>query len=187
MMYKSIITLSLALSLPLAQAQQVSENPELSEQNTTESTERVAATGKELPFQATFGTYVTVAGLSATPANTVVTAETVATLGAHKVYADPGQAKPAVVTQNTIVRNLISGKLAIVTGNISVLTQDVAALNAAALQLGLKPLKSLRNGQVQLLQAGSDVDLLFLKHQLQQVKGVKNVKIDVLDNRYSTR
>jgi hypothetical protein len=183
MMYKSIITLALALSLPLAQAQQVSENPEFSGQDTTESTERVAATGKELPFQATFGTYVTVAGLSATPANTVVNAETVATLGAHTVYANPGQAKPAVVTQNTIVRSLISGKLAIVTGNISVLTQDAEVLNAAALQLGLKPLKSLRNGQLQMLQANSGTDLLKIVKQLKELSGVKIVKLDVLDNR----
>lgn len=181
-MYKSMITLAMALSLPLAQAQQVREIPELATQQVAATTVP-ASQGKELPLQATFGTYVTVAGFSATTADTVLTAETVATLGEQKVYANPAQAKPTVLTQNTVVRNLMSGELAIVTGQLSVLTQNAGALNAAVQQLGLKPLKSLRNGQVQLLQAGAGADLLALKQQLQQISGVKTVKLDVLDRR----
>lgn len=186
-MYKSMITLAMALSLPLAQAQQVREIPELQVQNAAITTEQVTSAGKEQPLQATFGTYVTVAGFSATTADTVLTADTVATLGDHKVYTNPAQGKPAVLTENTVVRNLISGELAIMTGRISVLTQDVAALNAAAAQLGLKPLKSLRKGQLQMLQAGSGADLLALKQQLQQVAGVKAVKLDVLDKRHTAQ
>lgn len=186
-MYKSMITLAMALSLPLAQAQQVREIPELQVQNAALATEQVTGAGKELPLQATFGTYVTVAGFSATTADTVLSADTVATLGEHKVYANPAQAKPAVLTENTVVRNLISGELAIVTGRISVLTQDVSALNAAAAKLGLKPLKSLRKGQLQMLQAGANADLLQLTQQLQQVAGVKTVKLDVLDKRHTAQ
>lgn len=187
MMYKSIFTLALALSLPLANAQQVREIPELTSNNAEVTAETAVAAGKELPLQATFGTYVTVAGFTAASANSVLTADAVATLGEHKVYANPAQAKPAAVTQNTVVRNLISGDLAIVTGRISVLTNDVNALNSAVQKLGLKPLKSLRKGQLQMLQAGANTDLLALTQQLQQLPGVKAVKIDVLDKRHTAQ
>lgn len=186
-MYKSIITMALALSLPLAQAQQVREIPDLQVEEQTVAVEQAAVTGPELPLQATFGTYVTVAGYSATTAETVLSGDAVATLGEHTIFANPAQAKPAVVTANTVVRNLLSGELAIMTGRISVLTQDAAALSAAAQQLGLKPLKSLRKGQLQMLQAGADADLLQLMQQLQQVSGVKTVKLDVLDKRYTAQ
>lgn len=186
-MYKSMMTLAVVLSLPLAQAQQVREIPELQVQNTVTATAQDTAAGTERPLQATFGTYVTVAGFSATTADTVLTADAVTTLGDHKVYANPAQAKPAAVTQNTVVRNLMSGELAIVTGRISVLTQNVAALNTAAAQLGLKPLKSLRQGQLQMLQAGANADLLQLTQQLQHVAGVKTVKLDVLDKRHTAQ
>ncbi len=183
-MYKSIFTLALALSLPQAEAQQVHEIAGLPTQQVTEASVP-AVGGKERPLQPTFGTYVTVAGYSATTADTVLSAETVTTLGEQKVYANPAQAKPQKLTQDTVVRNLMTGELAIVTGRISVLTQNVAALNAALQALGLKPLKSLRNGELQLLQAGADADLLLLKQQLHQIAGVKTVKLDVLDKRYT--
>jgi hypothetical protein len=185
MMYKSMITLAMALSLPLAQAQQVREIPELQVQVVSDTSDTLAATGKAQPLATTFGTYVTVAGYTAGTADLVQNAETVATFGELSVFADPTQAKPAVVTQHTVVRNLISGELAIVTGRISVLTQDAAALNAAVRQLGLKQLKSLRKGQLQMLQASSHADLLALTQQLQKVSGVKTVKLDVLDKRHT--
>lgn len=188
MMYKTIFTLALALNLPLANAQQVREIPELTAGTAAAPAETPAANpGKELPLQTTFGTYVAVAGYSVTTADAVLDAEPVAVLGEQKVYANPAQAKPALLTQNTVVRNLVSGELAIVTGRVSVLTSDVRALNAAAQQLGLKPLKSLRQGQLQMLQAGANADLLALSQQLQQLPGVKAVKLDVLDKRHTAQ
>ncbi|MFN6972405.1 MAG: hypothetical protein ACK4NN_16165 [Rheinheimera sp.] len=182
-MYKSIITLALSLNMPLALAQQSNET--LTMQYVSKSSTPAAPVGKELPLKVTFDSYITVAGFSATTADTVVTAEAVATLGEHKVYANPSQTEPTVVKKNTVVRNLITGDFGIVTGNISVLTKDVVVLNAAALQLGLKPLKSLRNGQLQILQANSDVDLLEIVNKLRGLSGIKTVQLDVLDNRYT--
>lgn len=186
-MYKSIFTLALALTFPLAQAQQVREIPELTPQAAAQSSETVADTREAMPSQATFATYVVVAGYRATTAQSVIDAETVAVLGEQKIYATPSQAEPAVVTQNTVVRNMISGDLAIVTGRISVLTQDVGALNAAIQALGLKPLKTLRKGQLQMFQASANADLLALSQQLEQLPGVKAVKLDVLDKRHTAQ
>lgn len=185
MMYKSILTLAMALSLPMANAQQVREIPELQlTPAVTETANQTNETQNEAQLmQPTFGTYAVVAGFSTTTANSVVNAETVAVLGEQKVYANPAQAKPTQVTQNTVVRNLISGELAIVTGRISVLTKDVKALNSAIQKLGLKPLKSIRKGQLQMLQAGENADLLALAQQLESLPGVKAVKLDVLDKR----
>jgi hypothetical protein len=133
---------------------------------------------------ADFGTYVVQPQFTAVERNGNPIRDVVAEFGSRQVVkaqaAPSGQTKTRVRT-NTVVRNLISGDLGIVTGRLTILTQDSVALANAINSLGLKKLNSINHGTVVIVEAPADADLLAIQTKLKAVSGVRKVKLDVLE------
>jgi hypothetical protein len=133
---------------------------------------------------ADFGTYVVQPQFSAVERNGNPIRNVVAEFGSRRVVAaqaaPSGQTKTRVRT-NTVVRNLISGDLGIVTGHLTILTHDSVALANAINSLGLKKLNSINHGTVVIVEAPADADLLAIQAKLKAVSGVRKVKLDVLE------
>ena len=139
--------------------------------------------------QTTFGVYQMQPALRAVTAEQNSGSQVVEQLGAMQVInsnqaADLTNGK---VQTNTVVRNVLTGELAVVTGRISVLSKDAASVKAVASRLGLKQLHSFNQGKVLMLQAGADTDLLAVTEQLKAISGVTTVRIDVLENKQESR
>lgn len=142
-----------------------------------------AATATSAP-QTTFGVYQLQSAFVAVAADQNDGRQVVEQLGALQVVAQQAPAAASTRVQtNTVVRNVLTGELAVVTGRISVLNSDAAAVKAVANRLGLKQLHSFNKGKVLMLQAGATTDLLAITEQLKAVGGVSKVKIDVLENK----
>jgi hypothetical protein len=86
------------------------------------------------------------------------------------------------VQTNTVVRNLISGDLGVMTGRLTILTNNSATLTDAINALGLKKVKTINHGAVVMVEVPAGVDLLSIQARLKAVIGVREVKLDVLDN-----
>ncbi|RVU33176.1 hypothetical protein EOE67_17740 [Rheinheimera riviphila] len=142
----------------------------------------LAQTAESEP-QTTFGVYQIQPGLVAVTAQNHTDGQVVENVGAMQVINAQQPAATNTVQTNAVVRNVLSGELAVVTGRISVLSNDAAAVKAAATRLGLKQLHSFNKGQVLVLQASANADLLALTAALKQVAGVSKVKLDVLENK----
>ena len=95
--------------------------------------------------------------------------------------ASTRQAAPRVQT-NTVVKNLISGDLGVMTGRLTILTNNSAALRDAINALDLKQVKTINHGAVVMVEAPAGVDLLSIQARLKAIIGVREVKLDVLDN-----
>jgi hypothetical protein len=142
----------------------------------------LAQTAESEP-QTTFGVYQIQPGLVAVTAENTNDRQVVENVGEMQVINVQQPAASNRVQTNVVVRNVLSGELAVVTGRISVLSNDAGAVKAAATRLGLKQLHSFNKGQVLVLQASADADLLALTTALKQVGGVTKVKLDVLENK----
>lgn len=133
---------------------------------------------------ADFGTYVVQPQFSAVERNGNPIQDVVTEFGSRQIVAaqkaPAGQAMPRVQT-NTVVRNLMSGDLGIVTGRLTILTQDPATLTNAINAMGLKQLNSVNRGRVVIVEAPADADLLAIQTKLKAVSGVRKVKLDVLE------
>ncbi len=133
---------------------------------------------------ADFGTYVVQPQFAAVERNANPIQDVVTEFGSRQIVAaqkaPAGQAKPRVQT-NTVVRNLMSGNLGIVTGRLTILTKDPATLANAINALGLKQLNSINRGKVVIVEAPADADLLAIQTKLKAVSGVRKVKVDVLE------
>jgi phosphoribosylformylglycinamidine (FGAM) synthase PurS component len=134
--------------------------------------------------QTTFGVYQIQPAFVAVTADQNNGRQVVEQLGSVQVIAHQASAAASTTVQtNTVVRNVMTGELAVVTGRISVLNSDSAAVKAVANRLGLKQLHSFNKGKVLVLQANANADLLVVTEQLKTVSGVSKVKIDVLENK----
>ncbi len=178
-MNKTVLTLAMAaLFTAQANAQTLTD---VTGQKPTTTAQQAAA---DLTAEPVFGTYVAVSGVKVVNAATASSSQAVATLGSQRIVADSAAAASNVIREHSVVRNLVTGELAVLTGRVSVLTNDVAALNAAISALGLKSVKSIKNGKLQMLQATAETDLVALKGKLEQIKGVRTVRLDLLENRH---
>lgn len=143
-----------------------------------------AATTAATAPQTTFGVYQIQPSFAAVTADQNDGRQVVEQLGAVQVIAQQASAAASSIVQtNTVVRNVLTGELAVVTGRISVLNSDAAAVKAVANRLGLKQLHSFNKGKVLVLQASANTDLLAVTEQLKAISGVSKVKIDVLENK----
>lgn len=181
-MNKTVFTLAMAATLSAqVHAQTLTDvtglKPEVAEQQTA----------ADLTAEPVFGTYVAVSGVKVVDASVATESQAVASLGSQRIVTDPAAAPSNVIREHSVVRNLLTGELAVLTGRVSVLTNDVAALNTAINELGLKSVKSIKNGKLQMLQAAPDTDLVALKSKLEQLKGVRTVRLDLLENRHEPR
>lgn len=135
----------------------------------------------------TFGVYLLQPAFVAVTADDNKGGKVVEQLGAMQVINTQQASVSTQVQTNAVVRNVLTGELAVVTGRISVLNSDAAAVKVAATRLGLKQLHSFNKGQVLVLQANNNSDLLAVTQQLKQVSGVTQVKLDVLENKYEAQ
>ncbi|SEA60056.1 hypothetical protein [Alkalimonas amylolytica] len=89
------------------------------------------------------------------------------------------------VQANSMVVNRYSGQPGRVSGQLLLLLEDGADSASVLADFPLTILQQQR--QLVLLQADSHTDLLALREQLLQQSGVKNVRLDVREQRYKTR
>lgn len=90
-----------------------------------------------------------------------------------------------MVQANSLVVNRYSGQPGRVSGQLLLLLEDGADSASVLADFPLTILQQQR--QLVLLQADSQTDLLALRAQLLQQSGVKNVRLDVREQRYKTR
>ncbi len=132
--------------------------------------------------QNSFDQYQVVTDVVALNKGVPTDAAVVSEFGAHQLV----QAKSAVdttVRQQSVVRNAMTGQLGVVTGRVSVVTNNPSELQSIARTLGLKSLKSLNKGQLVMFQAPADADLVALKAKLAAANGVRAVRLDVVEKR----
>ena len=132
----------------------------------------------------TFGTYQLQPTLVAVATTANSSVSVLENLGALQVVQAEKVTPTPQVQTNAVVRNVLTGDLAVVTGRISVLNNDSAAVKAAAARLGLKQLHSFNQGKVLMLQAADQADLLAIQQELKQIGGVVKVRLDVLENKH---
>ncbi|WP_406665636.1 hypothetical protein [Gallaecimonas sp. GXIMD1310] len=133
------------------------------------------------PGKADFGVYRQVKTLrlqtSADKANGNMAVAEVA--GMPIVKAEPSK----ILTRGSVVQNLLTGQNGVVTGRLTVLANQGVDVTSLANQYGLKVRIDAAKGGLFILDAPASTDLMALKSQLAASSGVKQVKIDVTDNR----
>lgn len=128
-----------------------------------------------------FGTYRIVSGLRAqTEADRQQGVEAVAQVAGTPVVQVSGN---VILARGAVVEDMLSGRKGLVTGRLSVLAEKGADLAAKAKAMGLSVSMSDQKLGLYLLEAPDNVELRDLKTELSTLQGVKQVKIDVLDNR----
>ena len=134
----------------------------------------------------TFDGYQLVSDVVALDKSVPTDAAVVGELGSHQLV-QAKQATTAGVRAQSVVRSVMTGQLGVVTGRISVITNDPATLASVAQQLGLKSVQSLNQGQLSMFQAPATADLLELKRTLSKVQGVRATRLDVVEVRYKAQ
>lgn len=132
-----------------------------------------------------FDTYVAETGLQAVDAATADNStEVVAGLGNQLIVAaaKTATAGKSIAAADTVVRNTSTGELGILTGRVQIVSNNAALLQELTQRFALQPLKSLRGGKVQLLEAPAGTDLVNLLQQIRAVQGVQAARLDVLEN-----
>ncbi|MEE2022835.1 hypothetical protein [Alkalimonas mucilaginosa] len=97
----------------------------------------------------------------------------------------PAAPTSAVIRANSLVVNRYSGQTGQVSGQLLLLLEDQADTASLLAEFPLTVLQQQR--QLLLLQADNETDLLALQAQLLQHSAVKNVRLDVREQRYKTR
>lgn len=175
----TVIMLSLAVSVP---ALANTEHP----LQRAQSSKAAPQVQLDVTQAKTFDSYQFVPELIAISKNVPSNGTTVAQMGTQRVVEVQGATSRTLQAQS-VVRNLMTGQLGVMTGRISVISNNPALLQAQAQQLGLKVVHTLNDGELTLLQAPSASDLLQLRQTLSQVAGVRAVRLDVLEKRYSAQ
>lgn len=132
-----------------------------------------------------FDTYVAETGLQAVDATTADNnTKVVAGLGNQLIVAaaKTATAGKSIAAADTVVRNTSTGELGILTGRVQIVSSNAAVLQELTQRFALQPLKSLRGGKVQLLEAPAGTDLVNLLQQIRAVQGVQAARLDVLEN-----
>lgn len=177
----SMIVLAMAITLPVAAHAQTSA-VSIERQNLTTP----SAIELQRNQQNTFDGYQLMADVVALDKSVPTDAAVVGELGAHQLVQSK-QTTSTVVRAQSVVRSMMTGQLGMVTGRISVITNDPATLANVAQQLGLKSVQSLNQGQLSMFQAPATTDLLELKRTLHKVQGVRATRLDVVESRYKAQ
>lgn len=130
-----------------------------------------------------FDTYAAETALQAIEATAGSQSPVVAQMGNQLIVAaTQAGAANTIATADTVVRNTLTGELGILTGRLHIVSNNAALLQQLSQRYGLKPVKSLRNGKVQLLEAPTGADLVQLLQQVRLEQGVQAARLDVLEN-----
>ncbi|MCW8878365.1 MAG: hypothetical protein OQJ89_11300 [Kangiellaceae bacterium] len=90
-----------------------------------------------------------------------------------------------IVNKNTVVRNLLTGELAPVSGNINVLLKKGVSADKLRTELGLTLVVSYPNTQLAVFKASEDADLIAVADAIKSSGLVSNARIEVLETIYS--
>ena len=176
---KIILAMAIAASIPTAAIMALP-----SAAAGPETSAAVANSTAPDPGPTDFGLYIAQPQLTAMDRDNSQRAGVVTTFGAQQIVPSaipPALASGPRIQTNTVVKNILSGGLGVVTGRFSILTRDSASLANAINTLGLKQLQSVNQGRLVMVEAPAGTDLLAIMDQLKAVFGVRVVKLDVLE------
>lgn len=132
-----------------------------------------------------FGMYKVEKGLALVPATIAAEAAVIEKRGNDVVIKLDKQTD--IVAPGTLVRNIITGKLAPVSGNISVLLAEGVSANDIAMQTGLSVVSSFSGTGLAVVAVANNQDVIEAAKKLRQTGLVKEARIEVLEARHTAR
>ncbi|WP_440055685.1 S8 family serine peptidase [Pseudoalteromonas sp. T1lg65] len=135
--------------------------------------------------QPDFGAYKIVHGVSQVPAS-LANPEMIIQQQGDMAVVKSGDTT-SKLTKGVIVKNLLTGKFAPTSGNITVLLKKGSSPKAVAERLGLLVKSNFANGEIAVLSVPAGQDLLEILNKLKAQPELKEARIEVLDTLYETR
>lgn len=132
-----------------------------------------------------FGTYKVERNLALVPA-TIAAADAVIEKRGNEAVVKLDKSND-LVTPGTLVRNIFTGNLAPVSGNISVLLGDGVSASDIAAQTGFKLVSEFTQTGLAVIAVGENQDVLAAAQQLRKLGLVKEARIEVLEARHTAR
>ncbi|CAI3794156.1 hypothetical protein [Rheinheimera sp. MM224] len=177
MKYK-LTLVALATIGTMASAQAAEVSPEL-KKLVPAKTEAVKIRKVE---NADFGVYKLLPDLALAPAS-LAADNTKGTLSGRTVVQQAAVNTDGVVKTDAVVRNLLTGELGVVTGRLSILANDAAALQRLQQDFGLKLVKAVGN-KIAIVQAPAGANLTELVNSVRKSGLVKEARLDVVEKLY---
>lgn len=162
----------------LASAQAVEVSPELKKlvpAKTTAAKSRIAE-------NADFGVYKLLPELALAPAS-LAADTTQGTLSGRALVKQTVSNADRTVKTDAVVRNLLTGELGVVTGRLSILANNSAALQRLQQDFGLTLVKTVGD-KIAIMQAPAGTNLTSLVTAVRQSGLVKEARLDVVEKLY---
>lgn len=132
--------------------------------------------------QPDFGSYKVEWNLQFVPASAVGNKKVVHKMGKMAIVETTTLSN---VNTNSVVRNILTGNLAPVSGNINVLLKPGVTADQVSSQLGLTLVVSYPNTRLAVFKAADDADLIDTASAIKATGLVSNARIEVLDTIYT--
>lgn len=162
----------------MASAQATEVSPEL-KKFMPAKTEIVKAKKVE---NADFGVYKLLPDLALAPAS-LAADQAKGTLSGRTVVQQTAVNTDGVVKTDAVVRNQLTGELGVVTGRLSILAKDSAALQRLQQEFDLKPVKTVGD-KIAIMQAPAGANLTELVESIRKSGLVKEARLDVVEKLY---
>lgn len=162
----------------MASVQAVEVSPELKRLMPAKS-ETVKAKKVE---NADFGVYKLLPDLALAPAS-LAADKAAGTLSGRALVQQAVVNTDGVVKTDAVVRNLLTGELGVVTGRLSILANDAAALQRLQQEFGLKSVKTVGD-KIAIMQAPAGANLTELVDSVRKSGLVKEARLDVVEKLY---
>lgn len=140
---------------------------------------KTEAKKERLNEEADFGVYKLQPGLVLVPSSLAGSANQ-GLLNGRAVVQQAVSSTDGKVKTDSVVRNLLTGEIGVVTGRISVLAKDQASLLELQQQFGLGLVKTVSK-QIAILQAPAGADLSALVKSIRSSGLVKEARLDVIE------
>lgn len=135
--------------------------------------------------KADFGSYKIEKNLRLVPSSVASEEHVIMQKGEMAVVSVEGSSD--TVTKGTLVRNIFTNNLTLLSGNITVLLKDGVDANDAALATGLKVISVFPGTQIAVLAINDGQDILAASEQLKASGFAKEAKIEVLETIYTAQ
>lgn len=165
----------------MASVQATEISPEL-RKLTPAKTEAVTSKTVKKVENADFGVYKLLPDLALAPAS-LAAGSAEGTLSGRALVQQTTVNSDGVVKTDAVVRNLLTGELGVVTGRLSILANDAAALQRLQQEFGLKSVKTIGN-KVAIMQAPAGANLTELIESVRKSGLVKEARLDVVEKLY---
>lgn len=173
---KMKLTLAALAAIGTITAVQASEiNPELKKFAAV----KTAAKKEQLNQDADFGVYKLQPDLALAPSSLAGSTQQ-GLLNGRAVVQQAVVNTDGKVKTDSVVRNLLTGEIGVVTGRISVLANDQASLQQLRQEFGLSMVKAV-NKQIAIVQAPAGADLTALLKSIRASGLVKEARLDVIE------